>query len=791
MISFLKKKHLQALNDDLQSIYNDANQRQFTYFDYEKQSDIQKSYNGWKSLHSELLYKLNKLNKSYNIEHKANNNNLTNEEDYFYCEIKNFCDKAKRNITRLETILLNDPNFISHSPSKSLMDPLNQQNNQSRRMLHTLRSPNNISSSSFTSNSSSANNSSLTSNNVNRIRPPHYNSSSSIISKSAASKIWQLEEQNKSSATTSSNSDPQDPFKDFTSELVVMIPPTSSLKSNKVDSLMDMVPPVNSQVKSLSTQSKSFSKLPAETSSKKLVVPNEHNSPNDTNSGSNLGIRSNTMNINHHLYISGGNGVLASNSAPTSSSTSTITSNPKAKSKNTKTASTIKASSKQIKQKFAAVSHNPSINESIALKASKLSVASQKPKKATASTKPIHKSSSSSKAFVPAKKFLKPDSNIKKKPSPSNSSSTVNKSSAPSSPVSSISNDKTHDKKVLMAASNANESKPNAQSVNGGNDDAEKSEKDFRERIISEVKGIDKDAAMHIFNEIVEQGDEVHWDDIAGLEEAKKSLKEAVVYPFLRPDLFSGLREPTRGMLLFGPPGTGKTMIAKAVATESKSTFFSISASSLTSKYLGESEKLVRALFLLAKKLSPSIVFVDEIDSILSARSDNEHESSRRIKTEFLIQWNDLSHSVVNNKNESKEHRVLVLAATNLPWNIDEAARRRFVRRQYIPLPESNTRKAQFKKMLASNVLSDHDLDELVALTEGFSGSDISALTKDAAMNPLRELGDKLLDTPKEEIRDICLDDFKISLTYVRPSVSSEGLAKFEDWAAKFGSSGA
>lgn len=240
-------------------------------------------------------------------------------------------------------------------------------------------------------------------------------------------------------------------------------------------------------------------------------------------------------------------------------------------------------------------------------------------------------------------------------------------------------------------------------------------------------RGVDKQAAQQILNEIVIQGDEVHWDDVAGLEVAKSALKETVVYPFLRPDLFMGLREPARGMLLFGPPGTGKTMLARAVATESKSTFFAISASSLTSKFLGESEKLVRALFQLAKLLAPSIIFVDEIDSLLSSRSGGEHEATRRIKTEFLIQWSDLQKAAAGRDLSDKDKergdatRVLVLAATNLPWAIDEAARRRFVRRQYIPLPEDWVRKQQVKTLLShqKHELSDRDLDRLVKLTEG------------------------------------------------------------------------
>lgn len=230
---------------------------------------------------------------------------------------------------------------------------------------------------------------------------------------------------------------------------------------------------------------------------------------------------------------------------------------------------------------------------------------------------------------------------------------------------------------------------------------------------------------------ILKEKPNVKWDEVAGLLAAKEALKEAVILPIKFPQLFTGKRKPWKGILLYGPPGTGKSYLAKAVATEADSTFFSISSSDLVSKWLGESEKLVRNLFEMARESKPSIIFIDEIDSLCGSRSEGESESARRIKTEFLVQMNG-----VGNDTEG----VLVLAATNIPWSLDSAIRRRFEKRIYIPLPEAPARAKMFQIHLGKtpHKLTSDNFRQLGEMTEGYSGSDISIIVRDAMMQPVR-----------------------------------------------------
>ena len=288
-----------------------------------------------------------------------------------------------------------------------------------------------------------------------------------------------------------------------------------------------------------------------------------------------------------------------------------------------------------------------------------------------------------------------------------------------------------------------------------------------------------------ILAEMLDASPGVGWSDVKGLEGAKRTLKEAVVLPYLRPDLYKGLRSPPKGVLLFGPPGTGKTLLAKCVASESRFAFFALSASALTSKWLGEGEKLVKALFKAARDRAPSVVFLDEVDSLLSRRGDGDHEASRRLKTEFLVHLDGLGGG----------GRVLFMGATNRPWDLDDAFLRRVPRRVLIPLPDGAARRAFLDALLDGEDGAHTSLDaarreKIVAATEGYSMSDLRALAEEAAMGPLRALGDRVATARARDVRPVSLADFDAARRAIKPAADAALLARYDDWASQFGTRG-
>ena len=234
-------------------------------------------------------------------------------------------------------------------------------------------------------------------------------------------------------------------------------------------------------------------------------------------------------------------------------------------------------------------------------------------------------------------------------------------------------------------------------------------------------------------------------------------------------------------VFLFGPYSTGKTLIGKAIAHESGATFFSISSSSLTSKWIGEGEKLVKTLFAVAAYNEPAVIFLDEIDSLLTQRKSSDNEASRRIKTEFLVQ--------LDGTGTSGQGRVLIIGATNRPQELDEAARRRFTKRLYIPLPVEADRKILLTVLLKTNnhVLTEADIDVLAKDTKGFSGADLKSLCTDAAMGPIRQLGAKAMDISVNDVPPISYKHFKKSLKGTRPSVAAGDLVQYIEWDKTYG----
>ncbi|MED6113165.1 hypothetical protein PIB30_068310 [Stylosanthes scabra] len=300
---------------------------------------------------------------------------------------------------------------------------------------------------------------------------------------------------------------------------------------------------------------------------------------------------------------------------------------------------------------------------------------------------------------------------------------------------------------------------------------------------------------------------DVKFSDIGALDETKESLQELVMLPLRRPDLFTGgLLKPCRGILLFGPPGTGKTMLAKAIAKEAGASFINVSMSTITSKWFGEDEKNVRALFTLAGKVSPTIIFVDEVDSMLGQRTRvGEHEAMRKIKNEFMAHWDGLM--------TKPGERILVLAATNRPFDLDEAIIRRFERRIMVGLPSVENREKILRTLLSKEKVDDElDFKQLATMTEGYTGSDLKNLCTTAAYRPVRELIQqerlKTLEQKQEAVtteehgeekqervislRALNMQDLKEAKTQVAASFAAEGagMSELKQWNELYGEGG-